>query len=172
MSKYGFVGENMIIFKYADKSNIEELLPKLYDILHTNMSHITPTGNTYETDRRLWLENVAPAMKKEQRQIILMYVDEELAGFFQYYVNNELFMMEEIQIKARYHGTGLFRQFFAWLMNELSTDLKYVEAYSDEKNIKSQRILEYLGLNKIGANKQDTLLHYRGYYRLFLEKFT
>jgi len=172
MSKYGFVGENMIIFKYADKSNIEELLPKLYDILHTNMSHITPTGNTYETDRRLWLENVAPAMKKEQRQIILMYVDEELAGFFQYYINNDLFMMEEIQIKARYHGTGLLRQFFAWLVKELPADLKYVEAYSHKRNVKSQAILEYLGLSKIGENKQDTLLHYRGYYRLFLEKFT
>jgi len=53
----------MIVFKYADKSNIEELLPELYDILHTNMSRIAPTGITYEEGQRLWLENVAPAMK-------------------------------------------------------------------------------------------------------------
>ena len=162
----------MIVFKYADKSNIEELLPKLYDILHTNMSYIAPTGNTYETDRRLWLESVAPAMKKEQRQIILMYVDEELAGFFQYYVNNELFMMEEIQIKAWYHGTGLFRQFFAWLVKESPVDLKYVEAYAHKSNLKSRAILECLGLSKVGENKQNTLLHYRGYYRLFFKNFS
>lgn len=161
----------MIVFKYADKSNIEELLTELYDILHTNMSCIAPTGNTYETDRRLWLENVAPALKKEQRQIILMYVDEELAGFFQYYVNNELFMMEEVQIKAEYQGTGLFRKFFTWLVKELPTGLKYVEAYSDKRNVKSQRILEYLGLSKIGENVQDTLYYYRGDYRVLLEKF-
>ena len=161
----------MIVFKYADKSNIEELLPKLYDILHTNMSYIAPTGNTYETDRRLWLENVAPAMKKEQRQIILMYVDEELAGFFQYYLSNELFMMEEIQIKARYHGTGLFRQFFAWLVKELPADLKYVEAYSHKSNLKSQAILEYLGLGKIKENEEGQLLHYRGEYWVFVRRF-
>ena len=65
-------------FKYADKQNIEEILPGLFDILYSNMSIIAPTGNTYEDDLNEWLSNIIPAMQKEPRQIVLMFVDNKL----------------------------------------------------------------------------------------------
>ena len=37
-------------FQYADKKNIKEILPMLFSILHSNMSVIAPTGNSYEED--------------------------------------------------------------------------------------------------------------------------
>ena len=62
------------------------------------MSVIAPTGNTYEQDFQLWQSSVAPALSKQQRQIVLMHSDDEIVGYFQYYVNDNVFMMEEIQI--------------------------------------------------------------------------
>ena len=76
-----------------DKSLKGELLPHLFDILHSNMSKIAPTGNSYEEDLAFWLSCVSPALDKEPRRILLLYDGDEIAGFFQYCVNNGLFMM-------------------------------------------------------------------------------
>lgn len=76
----------MVEFKFADKLQIEQLLPDIFQILHSNMSLIAPTNNSYEDDFEMWSSYLIPAIKKEQRQIVLMYVDDTLAGYFQYYV--------------------------------------------------------------------------------------
>lgn len=47
-------------FKYADKQKIEDILPSLFDILHSNMSVIAPTGNTYDEDMKIWSSNIIP----------------------------------------------------------------------------------------------------------------
>ena len=85
-------------FSFLKKQCAENILPILFEILYSNMSVIAPTGNTYEQDFQLWQSSVAPALSKQQRQIVLMYSDDEIVGYFQYYVNDSVFMMEEIQI--------------------------------------------------------------------------
>ena len=159
-------------FKYADKQNIEEILPGLFDILYSNMIIIAPTGNTYEDDLNEWLSNIIPAMQKEPRQIVLMFVDNKLIGYFQYYIFSASFMMEEIQIQKDYQSTGLFRLFFSWLIKKMPKNIKYVEAYSNKSNYKSQGILEHLGLIKSGENKNGNSFYYKGDYAILLQKYS
>lgn len=158
-------------FRYADKKNVKEILPLLFSILHSNMSVIAPTGNSYEDDYKIWLSNIVPAMEKDARQIVLMFCGDELAGYFQYYVNtvSSSLMMEEIQIREKYQGTGLFSGFYRWLVSKLPKDIKFVEAYSHRNNCKSQNILEYLGLIKSGED--SSLFYYKGSYNNLLKRY-
>lgn len=89
----------MISFVILPKNETENILPSLFRILHSNMSVIAPTGNSYDEDYRFWHNSVAPALEKDARQIILIYDDAEIIGYFQYYVNATTFMMEEIQFR-------------------------------------------------------------------------
>ena len=56
----------MFEFKFADKLRIEQLLPDLFRILHSNMSIIAPTNNSYGEDYEIWSSFIVPAMQKEQ----------------------------------------------------------------------------------------------------------
>ena len=158
-------------FKYADKTRMGEILPVCFEILYANMSVIAPTGDSYEEDRRLWCDNVYPLMEKAERQLALLYCEEELAGYFQYSVQGHTLLMEEIQFKAVYHGTGMFRRFYAWLTEQLPKDLCYVAAYAHKNNQKSNDILKYLGLDCCGENKSGNSFYYKGPYRALLNKY-
>ena len=151
-------------FEYADKNKLETILPKLFELLSSNMSIIAPTGNSYDEDYRIWLSNIESAMQKPQRQIILMLCDNDIVGYFQYYINSRTFMMEEIQIEKSYQGTGIFSAFYSWLVYQLPNDIECVEAYAHKKNIKSQGILEHLGLKQLGESKNGNSYHYIGEY--------
>ena len=161
-------------FTYADKGQLAQLLPVLYQLLHENMSRIAPTGNTYEEDYASWSGCVLPAMEKEQRQMVLMHVGGEFAGYFQYYVtgDKERLMMEEIQLREKFQGSGLFGEFYRWLVRELPGDIAHVEAYANKKNFKSQAILEHLGLQRAGENKNGNSFFYRGEYARLREKYS
>lgn len=151
-------------FEYADKNKLKTILPKLFELLNSNMSIIAPTGNSYDEDYKMWLSNIEPAMQKSQRQIILMLCDNGIVGYFQYYINSNTFMMEEIQIEKSYQMTRLFSLFYSWLVYQLPNDIEFVEDYAHKKNIKSQGILEHLGLKQIGESKNGNSYHYMGEY--------
>ena len=164
----------MFEFKFADKLQIEQLLPDLFRILHLNMSLIAPTNNSYEDDFEIWNSYLNPAMQKEQRQIVLMYVDNKLVGYFQYYINVDInsLMMEEIQIAKGFQGTGLFSALYKWLVEQLPKDVESVEAYANKKNLKSQSILKHLGLVESGENKNGNSFYYKGAYVDLLNKYS
>lgn len=147
-------------FEFLDKSKTIETLPKLFQILHSNMSVIAPTGNSYSEDERIFLENVAPALEKATRQIVLMLANDEIIGYFQYYTNAELFMMEEIQLTDEYKGSGIFAELYRMLLPILPNGITKVEAFSNKSNLKSQAILRHLGLEVIGENNNN--YHFRG----------
>ncbi|MBQ3549375.1 MAG: hypothetical protein IJA41_00205 [Clostridia bacterium] len=164
----------MFEFRFADKLQIEQLLPGLFRILHSNMSIIAPTDNSYDEDYRIWSSYMIPAIKKVQRQIVLMYVEGKLVGYFQYYINldtNSL-MMEEIQIGKEFQGIGIFSAFYKWLVKQLPKNVKCVEAYANKKNLKSQGILKHLGLVKLGENKNGNSFYYKGKYVDLLNKYS
>ena len=164
----------MFEFKFADKLQIEQLLPDLFRILHSNMSIIAPTDNSYNEDFEIWSSYLTPAMQKEQRQMVLMYVDNKLVGYFQYYINGDTnsLMMEEIQIEKAFQGTGLFSEFYNWLIKSLPKNIMYVEAYANKKNLKSQSILKHLGLVESGENKNGNSFYYKGKYADLLNKYS
>ena len=127
----------MVDFDILLKNKTDKVLPSLFRILHSNMSVIAPTGNDYEKDYRIWIEAVSHGLKQEARQIILIYDDAEIIGYFQYYVNSTTFMMEEIQLKKEYQGTGIFRLLYSYLFEIIPPETLYVEAYAHKQNSKS-----------------------------------
>ena len=154
-----------------DKSRKDSVLPLLFAIMHANMSKIAPTGNSYEEDLLFWLSCVSPELEKEPRRILLIYDGDKLAGFFQYFVNNGLFMMEEIQFCDAYKGSGAFRELYAYLTRIIPENTELVEAYANKSNHKSIEILKHLGLEIIGENKNGVSYHFRGRYENILRKY-
>ncbi len=154
-----------------DKSRKASVLPQLFAILHGNMSRIAPTGNSYEEDLAFWLSCVSPALDKEPRRILLIYDGDEIAGYFQYFVHNGLFMMEEIQLRDRYKGTGVFAELYAYLTGIIPENTELVEAYANKNNQKSIAILKHLGLEIIGENKNGASYHFRGRYETILRRY-
>jgi RimJ/RimL family protein N-acetyltransferase len=73
-------------------------------------------------------------------------------------------MMEEIQFKPAYHGSGLFGDLYRYLIPRLPADIQVVEAYADKRNQKSLAVLAHLGLTVIGENKNGISYHLRGSY--------
>ena len=133
------------------------------------MSRITPSDKTKEEELDEWYSNVYPAMQKPQRQIVLMLSEGKTVGFFQYYVNGEVFMMEEIQVEPEWQGSGIFGALYSWLLPRLDGKIKVVEAYAHEKNSASMAILEHLGLCK--HSQDGVFCLYRGEYVALVKKY-
>lgn len=150
-------------FTYADKRNLEPLLPELFGILYENMQEMDFPGKTREEAWREWQTCVGPALQKEARQLVLMHRDGRLVGFFQYYVrmDTKTLMMEEIQIRRDCQGTGLFRGLYRWLVQELPCDILWVEAFANKKNRKSLALLHVLGL---AITEEDRFYRLKGRY--------
>ena len=147
-----------------DKSKKDFVLPQLFDILYSNMSRIAPSGRSYEDELSYWLSCVSPGLEKEPRKILLIYDGDELAGFFQYFVNRGLFMMEEIQLCERYHRTGALGELYAYLAGVIPEETELVEAYAHKSNATSIALLGRLGLEVIGETDDGSLYRFRGRY--------
>ncbi|MDR2606314.1 MAG: hypothetical protein LBC38_03425 [Oscillospiraceae bacterium] len=137
----------MARFEFLQKSDFDTVSRALFAILSANMSAISPSGNSYEEDYTLWFGAVRERLKRDSRNIVLIYACDELVGFFQYYVVDFLFVMEEIQIAPEFQGVGLFRKLYGFMLEILPADIKSVRAYANRLNSKSQAILSHLGLS-------------------------
>lgn len=149
---------------YLIKSEFSQYSKTLFEILSCNMEKIAPTGNTKEEDYKCWSDAVSEGLSRDERQIILINDKNELIGFFQYYIRDNTFMMEEIQIKPDYQGKNVFRSLYGFLIGKLGKDIEFVEAYANKKNERSIGILRCLGLSVIGVNKNGNSLHFKGKY--------
>ena len=127
-------------FLFLDKQKLDEYLPELFEILYTNMNSIVPTGNAYDEDFSLWKPGIISEMQKNERKIVLMYVDGMLAGYFRYcvYSDTASLVMEDIQIKALYRGKyNIFRTLYGFVLEHINDDIHFVEAYANKINKKS-----------------------------------
>ncbi len=152
----------MINFAYLNKSDFLFISKEIFDILADNMTAIAPTGNSREEDYRCWYEAVSAGLQREERQIILIKDNAIIIGFFQYYVNTDTFMMEEIQLKPGYQGRGLVRELYNFIDSNVKTHFDFVEAYANINNTRSIGMLEKFGLSNIGLNKNGHSYHFKG----------
>lgn len=160
-----------IRFEYLGKPDFSSLSNDLFNILADNMMAIAPTGNTREDDYKCWYQGVSDGLKRDERQIILIKDNDNIIGFFQYYINENTFMMEEIQFKSEYQGKGVFRALYGFVISHISENTEYVEAYANICNSKSIGILEKFGLINIGINKNGRCYHFKGNYSDLLKWF-
>ena len=165
------MSDSAIVFRFLKKESAYDFFAPLFAILHSNMSVIAPTGNEYDEDFKIWSCCFQKALENDERQVILIYRDEVLIGFFQYSISNETFKMEEIQFRKGYHGVGVFQKLYALLSEIVPETVKIVEAYASKNNHKSQGILQHLGLQPIGENKTGKSYLYRGNCKEMLKKY-
>ena len=156
-----------IIFEHHFKDIPQEQIPRMFDILAENMRIIAPTGDSYEEDRKIWLADAVPAFE----HVILIFDDDRLAGYFQYRLQDNTLRMDEIQFAKPYQGSGLFRRLYQYIITIIPQDTQHVAACANKMNQKAQNILEYLGLQRIGENKNGKSFIYRGAYQAILEKY-
>ena len=155
----------MLTFTFLDKTQKEQWLPKLFELLYANMHTIAPGDLTYEQEKQQWTENVSPALEKEPRKVILCLDDDDLVGYVQYYTNGSLLMIEEIQIAKAYQRTTLFYSLCKYLAKALPEEIEIVEAYAEKRNLHSQKIMRKLGMVQI--DEDGPFAHFRGSARKF-----
>lgn len=150
----------MITFTFLNKNEKEFWLPRLFDLFYENMQGIAPSVLPYEKEKQQWLRNVSPALEKDPRQIILGLHNGALAGYVQYYTNQNLLMIEEIQLQKTYQCTTLFYGLCKQLARVLPKGLEIVEAYAEKRNLHSQKIMQKLGMTQI--DEEGPFVHFRG----------
>ena len=151
-------------FEYMNKPDFSAVADDIFNILADNMTIIAPTGNTREDDYECWYQSVSDGLKRDERQIVIIKDNDNIIGFFQYYTNEDTFMMEEIQFKPEYQGKGVFRALYGFVIPHIRDDIEFVEAYASISNSKSIGILENFGLTNIGLNKNGRSYHFKGRY--------
>lgn len=159
-------------FKQMQNEDIAVFINEMFEILASNMNVIAPTGNSYDADFKIWSESVVSVWREGKRRVILIFCEDTLCGFFQYFVNYKTFRMDEIQFKEEYQGCGLFAELYHYLTTVIPTRTRYVEAFARKENLKSQGILEHLGLSVVGESKNGKSLYFQGEYKTVFERYS
>ena len=157
----------MINFHFLKQDKFKQYADGLFSILYENMSRIAPTGNSREEDFLFWFDANKDGLRNKNRHIIISVQKEtdEIVGYFKYTVQNNVFLMEEIQIRKTYQGKyKIFERIYELVFANMRENVNVVEAYANKKNTKSIGILEKLGLSIIGENKNGISYHFRGTY--------
>ena len=150
------------MIRFLDKKREMHLLEQLFDLLYENMHSLAPSNLPYEEEKRQWLCEVAPALAKPPRQILLIYQEDGLAGYVQYYIHRGVFMVEEIQLRPDCRVTSHFVSLWKSFSRMIPVDTDIIEAYADPRNLRSRRLMERLGMEVVEDNSCGHLLHYRG----------
>ena len=153
---------SLITFEFLDKTDFSQKSKEIFDILADNMTMIAPTGNAREEDYICWSDSVSEGLERAERKIVLIKRCDELIGFFQYFTNEDTFRMEEIQLKPEYHGKGIFRKLYGFILPRIDDSIEFVDAFANIQNKKSIAILEHLGLENVGLNKNGRSYHFKG----------
>ncbi len=148
-------------FQFFNRTQEEVILPQMFDILFTNMNKIAPTGDGYAKDKQEWIAYMTSEAKNNQ-QIILMYVDEILSGYFQYSIINDTMLIEEIEVTPKFQRTLLFYSFIKYMSSIIPKSVIYIEAYVNKRNENSMVIAKKLGMQIMGENRTETSWHFHG----------
>lgn len=150
-----------ITFRFWDAASESSLLNQMFDIQFANVQILTPMTSQYEADKQKWLVQVAAGQARGQ-EIILMYVENTLAGYFAYRVEEDGLFIEEMAISPDYQRTLLFVRFIQFAGHFLPQNIRYMEALIRKENSASQTIAERLGMHVVGENPAGTDWRYRG----------
>jgi len=150
------------MLRFLDKERELPLLGVLFDLMYDNMKEDASSGLTRGWEKKKWLTEVVPALKKAPRQIVLLYCEGALAGFCMYYINGGVFMIEELQIRREFRSSGVIVELWKFFDRTVPGNTRYMEAYTDTENVYSQKLLGRLGMEIVGWTSDGRLKHFRG----------
>ena len=148
-----------------------DFLPRMFDILYTNMMAISPSDAGYEADRNLWLSYMVPALRDGKTKVVLMLSGEELAGYVQYSFRGETVLVEEMEIRPDYQRGMLFYRCGQYLLAHMPGNIRYMESYVNKQNKNSLAIQKKLGMEIIGENRSGRSWHMQGNVDIIAKRF-
>lgn len=160
-----------ITFRYLISGEETVFLPRMFDILYTNMMAIAPSDDSYEDNRRMWMDYIVPALSQGTVQVLLMFAGEELAGYFQYSIREDTLLVDEVEIRRDYQRSMLFYRLGQYLLTNLPKHIRYVESYVNKQNGNSISIHKKLGMEIIGENRSGQSWHMRGMADAIAKRF-
>jgi len=140
------------VIDYIQSSEkIEQLLPRMFEIISLNMREIAPTGNTLEEDRITWTQAMREELRSPDKHWVFVFSGAELAGYTLYRIAGDALHMDEIQVAKAYQGDG---ETFPMLMGKMLRDAKEtgvhtLHTYVNKQNAKSQGIVRAMGLRTV-----------------------
>ena len=152
-----------------EKGLFPSLASAIFSILDGNMRKILPDRLSYEEEYAMWYEAVSQGLQRNPRQIILVQNREgRLLGFLQYYANDQVLMLEEMQILPELQRKANFLpRLWKFLLEHLQVTPTYVEAFSHPRNTDSIALQEKLGMECI---ERGDYYHYRGSFARFARR--
>lgn len=157
----------MIDIQHLSIYEFEKYANQLFNILYDNMTQILPSDFSREEDFSCWSEAVKEGLQADTRRIIIACLKDtkEIIGYFQYSVNGDVFMMEEIEIATVFQGKeNIFRKLYGSALKQLGSEIHFTEAYANKRNTKSLGILTRLGLSIVEKDDTGMRCHLRGRY--------
>ena len=163
----------MISISLLDKAQFPAVAPAVFAMLDGNMRPILPDRLPQAEEYRLWFQAVSEGLTRDPRQIILVHGPEnKLLGFVQYYANEQVLMLEEVQLLPRYHkAVSFLPRLGRFLLKALPATSKYVEAFVHPQNTYSIALQEKLTMECTGTDRSGEYLHYRGAFSQFAAHF-
>ncbi len=152
----------MIRFSELDKTSKDIVLPCLFDILYENMHLIAPGGMKYQEEKERYIQTVSRALGRESRQILLCMYNDTIAGFVQYYTTEDTLMIEEAQMSETLQGTLAFYKACRRIADGLPDTIVYIEAFADKRNVRSQKLMQRIGMVKTNSCDYPAFVYFRG----------
>ncbi len=152
----------MLSFYPMNSEDFELYAQDLFAILWFNMNKIEPSEYSFEEDFAVWFDY---GKSNKQRKTIL-FIDEaidRIVGYFQYHLEADTLMLEEIQVLPDYQGKGLvYRPLMKHLLPQLPKEIVHHQSYVNKNNLRSAAILEKMGAEIVGETPSGKSLCYQG----------
>lgn len=136
------------------------------------MNEIAPTGNSLEEDYEFWFNNLHKRLLNENCSIIAFTLLGSVIAYFQFSSFENTFLIEEIQIKQDFQiHYNIVGKIIKLLPTIIPSNTLYIEAYANENNKVSARILSKAGFEIVGTSKSGKSHLYRGYFLSLAKRF-
>lgn len=153
----------MVTFSSLRWPEDREFLSQMFAILHANMSRIVPTGDSYEQGYAMWSQaKEVEYANSPSRSVVLIRLDGNIAGYFQYSILGDTFKMEDIQFDPAVQGRyNLFRLLYEYLLQiPQIAAARCAWANVSKQNLKSIAVLTRLGLRQ--TLEKERSFHFTG----------
>jgi hypothetical protein len=151
-----------INFLFLDKSKKEQFAEPIFRILFDNMKDILSVYGEFDDELATWKSAVLPALSKETRKIVLIRRGEELCGFLQYYVRDEILMIEELQLARSIQRTRALSLLLGFMQYVIPDSVLSIEAYAHKENQVSISLMERMGMKKSDVKTDERFYHLCG----------
>lgn len=160
----------IMLFKEINKRDFDELSPKMFSILSSNMESINTKETISADDFSIWLKYQNEHF--DEKVFIIFEDGDTLAGYFQYSFLGDNLVIEEIEIMPSYQGRfGILSGLFRFMRYRIPDNIKSVSAYISKNNPRSYRIAEKLGLSAVRENASATGFLYSGDVQHILKRY-